>query len=188
MFLSYHMQLKRCGIQSNESLEIVTKEIKMLQIFRCENIVKIMGSEIKSSGRQKEARILLEYCSRGHLLDLLNKRAGSYLPISEICDIFSQVLKAVQLMHSNRPVVTHRDLKLENILMSRNNRIKLCDFGSCVSDTVPLTSALERSRAEEVINKTTTQAYRAPEMVDLFMREELTEKTDIWVMSYPIIH
>ncbi len=23
--------------------------------------------------------------------------------------------------------------------------------------------------------------YRAPEMVDLFMRDELTEKTDIWV-------
>ena len=26
--------------------------------------------------------------------------------------------------------------------------------------------------------------YRAPEMIDLYMRDELTEKTDIWVSKY----
>ena len=35
---------------------------------------------------------------------------------------------------------------------------------------------------EERLGKTTTQMYRAPEMVDLYMRDELTEKTDIWVI------
>jgi AP2-associated kinase len=39
----------------------------------------------------------------------------------------------------------------------------------------------ERSTAEEDIGKNTTQMYRAPEMIDLYMRDELTEKTDIWV-------
>mgnify|MGYP003384930286 CR=1 FL=1 len=154
----------------------------MLRNFRCENIVQIMGSDIKPAGRnKKEAYILLEYCSGGHLLDMLNKKAGSFLSMNTIADIFGQVLKAMEGLHAHTPPVTHRDLKLENLLLSRNGVIKLCDFGSCVSGTIPLTSQLERSRAEEVINKTTTQAYRAPEMVDLFMREELTEKTDIWV-------
>jgi AP2-associated kinase len=157
----------------------------MLQQFRCENIVQIMGSEIKLLSRsKKEAFILLEYCPGGHLLDMLNKRAGVYLPITGICDMFSQVLKAMQGMHAHQPPVTHRDLKLENILVARNGTIKLCDFGSCVYGTVPLTNSLERSRQEEIIGKTTTQAYRAPEMVDLFMREVLTEKTDIWVRAH----
>jgi AP2-associated kinase len=40
----------------------------------------------------------------------------------------------------------------------------------------------ERATAEENIGKFTTQMYRAPEMVDLYLREVLTEKTDIWVI------
>jgi hypothetical protein len=59
--------------------------------------------------------------------------------------------------------------------------LRLIDFGSCVIGYTPLRSAEDRSRAEEIISKETTQMYRAPEMVDLFMRDELTEKTDIWV-------
>jgi AP2-associated kinase len=182
------LQLKRCGIQNTESQEIVNLEIKILRDFRCENIVQMIGSEMKViSSHRKEAFILLEYCSGGHLLDILNRKAGSYLKISVIGDVFSQVLKAVKALHDNNPTVTHRDLKLENILKARNGTIKLCDFGSCVFGNVPLTSALERSQAEDVIGKTTTQSYRAPEMVDLFMREELTEKTDIWVIAVALL-
>jgi AP2-associated kinase len=46
---------------------------------------------------------------------------------------------------------------------------------------MPLRSPEDRARAEEDIGKNTTQMYRAPEMVDLYLREILTEKTDIWV-------
>ena len=46
---------------------------------------------------------------------------------------------------------------------------------------MPTRTPEERSKAEENIGKETTQMYRAPEMVDLYLRDELTEKTDIWV-------
>jgi AP2-associated kinase len=59
--------------------------------------------------------------------------------------------------------------------------VRLCDFGSCVIGHVLLRNVSERSAAEEVIMKETTQMYRAPEMVDLYLRDVLTEKTDIWV-------
>lgn len=144
------MQLKRCGIQNNDSQNIVNLEIKMLQTFRCDNIVNIIGSDIKQVGRNKVSFILLEYCPGGHLLDMLNQRAGKLMSMSNISDLFSQVLKAVQVMHTHDPPVTHRDLKLENILMGRMGTVKLCDFGSCVMGNVTLTNALERSRAEEV--------------------------------------
>lgn len=41
----------------------------------------------------------------------------------------------------------------------------------------------EREAAEEVIAKETTQMYRAPEMCDTYMRQVLTEKTDIWALG-----
>lgn len=50
-----------------------------------------------------------------------------------------------------------------------------------MTGSVPLRDAQERADAEEIIAKETTQMYRAPEMVDLYMREQLTVKTDIWV-------
>ena len=46
---------------------------------------------------------------------------------------------------------------------------------------VPLESAEQRVSEEEVVGRTTTHMYRAPEMVDLYMERELTEKVDVWV-------
>lgn len=46
---------------------------------------------------------------------------------------------------------------------------------------VPLETAEQRANEEEVVEKTTTQMYRAPEMVDLYLERELTEKVDVWV-------
>ena len=46
---------------------------------------------------------------------------------------------------------------------------------------VPLRNVEERAAAEEIIGKETTQIYRSPEMIDLYMRDLLTEKSDIWV-------
>ena len=59
--------------------------------------------------------------------------------------------------------------------------VKLCDFGSCSFGHTSLRDINERSNAKEIIDKETTPMYRAPEMIDLYLREELTEKTDIWV-------
>lgn len=42
--------------------------------------------------------------------------------------MFLNVLSALELMHLNG--VTHRDIKLENILEGSDTEFKLCDFGS----------------------------------------------------------
>ena len=68
-----------------------------------------------------------------------------------------------------------------NIVLEKDGKVRLCDFGSCLQGYMPLRSPDDRARAEEDIGKNTTQMYRAPEMVDLYLREELTEKTDVWV-------
>lgn len=61
--------------------------------------------------------------------------------------------------------------------------MRLIDFGSAQVGYMNLRTAEDRSRAEEDIGKNTTQMYRSPEMIDLYMRDILTEKTDIWVKS-----
>ena len=70
---------------------------------------------------------------------------------------------------------------------NQDGYLKLCDFGSCITGYMPTRTPEERSKAEENIGKETTQMYRAPEMVDLYLRDELTEKTDIWVLLFSLI-
>jgi serine/threonine protein kinase len=175
-------------VATKEALEIVQKEIKVLQKFEGPYIVKIIASDIAAarlhgSSGGVEAFILLELCPGGHLLNRLNDRKGIQLPPSSIYRIFGQILLAVKSLHASDPIVTHRDLKLENILFGGDGNVRLCDFGSCVFGHVTMRTPEERSAAEEVIERTTTQMYRSPEMVDLYLRSVLTEKTDIWALG-----
>jgi serine/threonine protein kinase len=159
----------------------------MLRKFKDRHIVNLIASETSQNSGKREAYLLLEYCPGGHLLSRLNSRGGIPLPLSDICRMFSQILDAVAPLHDASPPVIHRDLKLENILFSHDGLIKLCDFGSCAMGYTFLRTAEERSKAEEIISKETTQMYRAPEMVDLYMRDQLTEKTDIWVTHLSLL-
>ena len=65
--------LKRCSVQRQEDYDVVNKEITMLNKFKGSNmIVEIMASTIINSNNNntnKDALLLLEYCSNGHLLD-----------------------------------------------------------------------------------------------------------------------
>lgn len=82
-------------------------------------------------------------------------------------------------MHYQDPPLIHRDLKVENILLTPPQTYKLCDFGSTTKplprDKVPTTvEGIQKIELE--INKTTTLQYRAPELVDVWGRKGYDEK------------
>ena len=69
----------------------------------------------------------MEYAEGGtlaqHMLD-----AQDNLSIEEIIRIFFELLKAVDYMHSLN--MMHRDLKPSNILLTKEKKVKLVDFGT----------------------------------------------------------
>ena len=174
--------LKKCAINRQESYNTVKKEVAMLKRFGGAHVVQLLASEVNiRSG--SDALLLLELCPNGHLLERLQARNGELLPESVAHRIFGQILMGVRPMHESKPPVVHRDLKLENILFAKDNNVRICDFGSAYEGYMMLRDAGERAEAEENISKETTQMYRAPEMIDLFMRPRPTEKTDIWALG-----
>ncbi|KAJ1899070.1 Ark- serine/threonine protein kinase, partial [Coemansia sp. IMI 209127] len=152
----------------------------MSQLSGHPNIVALTAAELGDDS----AYILMEYCG-GNVLSLMNANLQIGLDERTILHIFCDVCKAVAHMHYQDPPQLHRDLKVENILISGDS-YKLCDFGSTSTRIVPPNARLSRGemvRMEEELQHSTTLDYRAPEMVDLYMRRGLNEKTDIWALG-----
>lgn len=67
---------------------------------------------------------VMEYCPQGELFSLVQKR---YFGESDRLCLFKQLLRGVAYLH--RHGIAHRDLKLENLLMTNEGHLKITDFG-----------------------------------------------------------
>ncbi|NWZ68816.1 GAK kinase, partial [Acrocephalus arundinaceus] len=183
--------LKRLLSNEEEKNKAIIQEVCfMKKLSGHPNIVQFcsaasIGKEESDTG-QGEFLLLTELC-KGQLVEFL-KKVESKGPIS--CDtvlkIFYQTCRAVQHMHKQKPPIIHRDLKVENLLISNQGTIKLCDFGSATTVAYYPDynwSAQKRALVEEEITRNTTPMYRTPEMIDLYSNFPVGEKQDIWALG-----
>ena len=95
-----------------------------------------------------------QHWTGGQLVDVLNS-LSSPMPPDLVLRVFYQTSRAVQHMHKQKPPIIHRDLKVENLLLSDQGMLKLCDFGSATTEThYPDSSwsAIQRSLVEDEVS------------------------------------
>ena len=114
---------------SERELASVKMEVDILQNTHCPHIIKFYGACITSDS----ISIVTELLSKGELGQLLqdpNIHLDSFMQLRMAWDI----AVGMNWLHSSKPVqFLHRDLKPSNLLVDDNMRIKICDFGFCVS-------------------------------------------------------
>jgi NIMA (never in mitosis gene a)-related kinase len=71
----------------------------------------------------------MEYCPKGDLHHCIEQQrlTGSLFPQEQVLAWATQLLLALDYLHQGK--VLHRDLKSQNVFISRRNHLKLGDFG-----------------------------------------------------------
>ncbi|KAG8229576.1 hypothetical protein J437_LFUL009558 [Ladona fulva] len=175
--------LKRMYVNNEYDLSICKREIQIASnLSGHKNIIGFVDSSITHTGNGVyEVLLLMPYC-RTHVLQMMNGRLQSGFSEQEVLQIFCDTCEAVSRLHHCQTPIIHRDLKVENILLSDNGNYVLCDFGSATGKVLnPQVHGV--AAVEDEIKKYTTLSYRAPEMVDLYAGKPITTKADIWALG-----
>jgi AP2-associated kinase len=180
--------LKRVAVPDKEALANMRTEVETMKKLKGhKKVVRYMdshASQLKGGGY--EVFLLMEYCNGGGLIDFMNTRLQNRLTEPEILKIFSDVAEGVACMHYLKPPLLHRDLKVENVLITSSGSsktYKLCDFGSAARPRPAATTAAEGRLIEDDVQRNTTLQYRSPEMIDVYRKQPIDEKSDIWALG-----
>ncbi|KAH9827468.1 serine/threonine kinase ARK1 [Teratosphaeria destructans] len=181
--------LKRVAVPDRDHLANMRTEVETMKKLKGHTkVVTYMdshASQLKGGGY--EVFLLMEFCAGGGLIDFMNTRLQHRLTEPEILKIFGDVAEGVACMHYLKPPLLHRDLKVENVLISKSGSgtptYKLCDFGSTAPPRPAAKTAEEGRQIEEDVQKHTTMQYRSPEMIDVWRKQPIDEKADIWALG-----
>ena len=143
-------------------MKSVEREIKILNKLKHPNIIELKATVDTSTS----VNLIFEFVSGCSMLDYLKNRSSRRIEEYQARSFFKQLMQALDFCHSLG--VTHRDVKLENILLDQKQNVKLIDFG--FSTWI----AIER----KVQLFCGTSCYMAPEIVS--GKEYCGPPTDIW--------
>lgn len=179
--------LKRVIVPDKASLNTLRAEVDAMKLLKNrKHVVSYIDSHAAKSILQDgsyEVFLLMEYCAGGGLIDFMNTRLQNRLQEFEILNILNQVAQGIAAMHALMPPLIHRDIKIENVLISQKGEYKVCDFGSVCGVIRPPKNPQELAYVQHDIMKSTTAQYRAPEMIDLYRGFPIDEKSDIWALG-----
>ena len=153
----------------------LSREYEILsQLKDCPYIVKLLEVFFTSNEDKKVIQnLVFEFIPNSLEKFIENyKFAKKYINIRKIKIISKQLLIGINYCHKKN--IVHRDLKPDNILMTNEEQIKICDFGSSKKIEKLNNNRLNDNSTPYVV----TRYYRAPEL--LLGKSNYDTKIDIF--------
>ena len=110
--------------QNDRLLREFEKECDILKSLQHPNIVKLLDT-FRDDGDGREPLLVMEVYEE-NLKEYLTRNNGK-LSVSRQLEIAKEVTEGLCFLHRNN--IVHRDLKLENILVGKDEHVRIGDFG-----------------------------------------------------------
>lgn len=110
-------------VLTGSASESIVREIELIKKITTAYTIQFYGNIIYND----EPMLLMEYCDRGSLRDILDFR-GKTLTEQQAAFVIADLLTAVHILHTKYKIL-HRDIKAGNILLNSSGQIKVTDFG-----------------------------------------------------------
>nr|XP_037859727.1 serine/threonine-protein kinase Nek4 isoform X5 [Chlorocebus sabaeus] len=160
--------IKKLNLRNASSRErrAAEQEAQLLSQLKHPNIVTYKESWEGGDGL---LYIVMGFCEGGDLYRKLKEQKGQLLPENQVVEWFVQIAMALQYLHEKH--ILHRDLKTQNVFLTRTNIIKVGDLG--------IARVLENhcDMASTLIG---TPYYMSPE---LFSNKPYNYKSDVWALG-----
>ena len=160
--------IKQIRLNDDKDLEILNNESTILSKFQNENIVKYY----ESFDENKYFNLVMEYCQGIDLKKQIdkNREENKRIDPNSLFNYIIDICNGLKEIHSKN--IIHRDIKPENLILTENNKIKICDFG-----IEKLLDSLIKTPDDNNIN------YSAPEIFSENNENKITYKADIWSLG-----
>lgn len=157
-------------ISSTEELEYIESEIAYHALSdNHKNIVNYKETFLWDD----EVWIVMDFVDGGCLTDILGEDNPEEWTETLIAFVMHECLQALNFMHNQH--LLHRDIKSDNVLVSRDGGVKIADFGFAVG-----LSQENKTRNETV----GTPFWMAPEVIQ---GEDYDDRCDIWSLGITAI-
>lgn len=172
-------------LQNTKAKQKLLNEMTIHKSLNHPNIVKFLGV----FHDKFFVYCILELCERGDVLQFLKSSSITverndsnteneppkpvpYLSENETIRIITQILKSLLYLHENAKII-HRDIKLQNFLISTNNIVKLTDFGL----SIKMEDIDQNKKASSICG---TPNYLSPEVLT---RNTHSYAIDVWAIG-----
>ncbi len=155
------------NMSEDEKKEAI-QESTILEKLDHSNIIKFREVYVDKINRQT-LNIVMDFADGGDLQVRIKAQKGKLFHETQILDWFTQICLAIKHIHDRK--ILHRDIKSQNIFLTKNGMVKLGDFGiaKCLNFTM--------DKAKTIVG---TPYYLSPEIVH---NKPYSFKSDIWSLG-----